>query len=78
MRKPMQRPRWLDALIILLALIAMAFVAQMVWGLLSRFSGNSAARGYAELIHLTACAPSLTLPYRRRIIFMSELSDIGL
>ncbi len=40
MRELMQRPRWLDALIILLTLIATAFVAQMVWGLLSRFSGN--------------------------------------
>lgn len=32
------RTRWLNALIILLTLLALAFVSQMVWGLLSQFS----------------------------------------
>ncbi len=38
MRDPMPRTRWLDALIILLTLAALAFMAQMLWGLLSQFS----------------------------------------
>ncbi len=38
MRESMQRTAWLDALIILLTISASAFVAQLVWGLLSQFS----------------------------------------
>jgi predicted PurR-regulated permease PerM len=38
MRESMQRTRWLDALIILLTIIAAAFTAQIVWGLLTQFS----------------------------------------
>ncbi len=38
MGEPIQRTRWLNALIILLTIVALAFMAQMLWGLLSQFS----------------------------------------
>ncbi len=38
MREPMQRTSWFNVLIVLLTIIAAAFIAQMLWALLGQFS----------------------------------------
>ena len=46
----MPRTRWVDALIIVLTLVALAFMSQMLWGLLSQFSDVILLFGLAALV----------------------------
>ncbi len=55
----MPRTRWLDALIILLTLVTLAFMAQMLWGVLSQFSDILLLFALAALVAL-ALDPLIT------------------
>lgn len=46
----MPRTRWVDALVIVLTLVALAYMSQMLWGLLSQFSDVILLFGLAALV----------------------------